>query len=181
MNSTLNTQHSTLPRPAGRGFFVTGTDTGVGKTLAYLVPALMWTCKNPGQKVVLSTHTKTLQDQVFYKDLPLLQQGQGEPFSAVLLKGRSNYLCLSRWENLLEHLDERLSLEDRRKLLPLVLWASQTQTGDIEENATFSRESNEDVWQQISCDAGHCKSRECAHESRCFLQNVRRASRGGIS
>jgi ATP-dependent DNA helicase DinG len=63
--------------------------TGVGKTLAYLVPSLLWASKNPGQKVVVSTHTKTLQDQLFYKDLPLLQKSLPDPFLAVLLKGRT--------------------------------------------------------------------------------------------
>jgi predicted DnaQ family exonuclease/DinG family helicase len=158
-------------------FLVCEAGTGIGKTLAYLVPALLWAGLNSGQKVIVSTHTKTLQDQLFFKDLPLLQKGLPDPFSAVLLKGRSNYLCLARWENLIEHLDERLDLEHRRKLLPLVLWINATRTGDIEENATFSKESNEDVWQQINCETGHCRGRECAHEPRCFLQNVRKASR----
>jgi len=158
-------------------FLVAEAGTGVGKTLAYLIPTLFWVIRNPGQKSVVSTHTRTLQDQLFYKDLPLLEKCFPDSFSAVLLKGRSNYLCLARWENLLRHSDERLILEQRRKLLPLVVWMSSTRTGDIEENSGFSRESNEDIWSQINCETRHCRNRECPHETRCFLQNVRKASR----
>ena len=67
--------------------------TGTGKTLAYLIPAVL-----SGQRVVISTGTKNLQEQLFYKDLPLLRRTLGVPFTACLMKGRSNYLCLSRFD-----------------------------------------------------------------------------------
>lgn len=158
-------------------FLVAEAGTGVGKTLSYLVPLLHWLGRNPGRKAVVSTHTKTLQDQLFFKDIPLLEKTIPNPFSAVLLKGRSNYLCLARWHHLLQRLDERMNSDHRRKLLPLVHWVSQTSTGDIEENSGFSREYNEDIWMQLNCETRHCRNRECVFEPRCFLQNVRKAAR----
>jgi ATP-dependent DNA helicase DinG len=159
------------------GFLVAEAGTGVGKSLSYLIPAALWAIGNPSDKTVISTHTKTLQDQLFFKDLPLVQQAVRKPFSAVLLKGRANYLCLARLQNLFDHLEEKLSQDQRRKLLPLVLWASRTQTGDIEENAGFQREANESVWTLVNSESSWCTGGQCPFESACFVQRIHRASR----
>ena len=75
------------------GTLVAEAGTGTGKTLAYLIPAIL-----SGQRVLISTGTKNLQEQIFFKDLPSVQQALGKPFTATLMKGRSNYLCLQRLE-----------------------------------------------------------------------------------
>jgi len=75
------------------GTLIAEAGTGTGKTLAYLIPAIL-----SGQRVLVSTGTKNLQEQIFFKDLPLLREALGKPFSATLMKGRSNYLCLHRFE-----------------------------------------------------------------------------------
>ena len=75
------------------GTLIAEAGTGTGKTLAYLVPAIL-----SGQRVLVSTGTKNLQEQIFFKDIPLLREALGKPFSATLMKGRSNYLCLHRFE-----------------------------------------------------------------------------------
>ena len=129
----------------GRAFqneelLVAEAGTGIGKSLAYLVPAILWATHSEGGKVVVSTQTKTLQDQLFSKELPLLLKVSGRSFGAVLLKGRANYLCLRRWTRLLNHIDERFPPSKRRLLMPLLVWAEETQTGDIEENAGFRRD-----------------------------------------
>ena len=75
------------------GVLLAEAGTGTGKTLAYLIPAIL-----SGHRVLISTGTKNLQEQIFYKDLPALQNALGRPFTATLMKGRSNYLCLHRWQ-----------------------------------------------------------------------------------
>src|SRR5262245_14489333 len=75
------------------GTLLAEAGTGTGKTLAYLVPAIL-----SGQRVLVSTGTKNLQEQIFFKDIPVLREALGKPFSATLMKGRSNYLCLHRFE-----------------------------------------------------------------------------------
>ena len=171
-----------MARAVGRmlneeAFLMAEVGTGVGKSLAYLIPSMLYAARNPGCRIVVSTHTKTLQNQLFSKELPLLARIWEKPFMAVLLKGRGNYLCLNRWENMILHAQERLSLKQRRKLLPLVLWVLQTQTGDIEENNGFSLDQNREVWSQLNCEGSHCSGSECQFESACFFRSVRRASR----
>src|SRR5437773_6031324 len=75
------------------GVLLAEAGTGTGKTLAYLIPAIL-----SRQRVLVSTGTKNLQEQIYFKDLPALQDTLGVPFTATLMKGRSNYLCLHRWE-----------------------------------------------------------------------------------
>jgi ATP-dependent DNA helicase DinG len=75
------------------GVLLAEAGTGTGKTLAYLVPAIL-----NRQRVLISTGTKNLQEQIFFKDLPALKEALGVPFTATLMKGRGNYLCLHRWE-----------------------------------------------------------------------------------
>jgi predicted DnaQ family exonuclease/DinG family helicase len=151
--------------------------TGIGKSLAYLVPAVLWATHREGGKIVVSTQTKTLQDQLFSKELPLLYKVSGRSFLAVLLKGRGNYLCLRRWLSLINHIDEKLPPSKRRHLLPLLIWAEETQTGDVEENGGFRREQTGDIWSEIHCDAVHCLGSKCEFEHGCFYQNIRRVAR----
>jgi len=159
-------------------FLIVEAGTGVGKSLAYLIPSVLWVTQNPKEKVVIATHTKTLQDQLFFKDLPLVQQVMHQPFLAVLLKGRNNYICLARFYHLLDHLNTLLSPSDRRKLLPLVLWLFETQTGDIEENAGFAKEANASLWSFLQSESRMCAGMRCPfYESRCFVQTLYRKSR----
>jgi ATP-dependent DNA helicase DinG len=158
-------------------FLVAEAGTGVGKSLSYLVPVASWVQRNPGDRVVIATHTKTLQDQLFFKDIPQVLNAFGKPFSSVLLKGRGNYLCLARFQNLLDHLDEKMPDASRRKLLPLVPWSAQTRTGDIEENPGFQRDANDSVWSMVNSESVWCLGPRCPHESACFVQKVHRAAR----
>ena len=109
------------------GVLVVEAGTGVGKTFAYLVPALL-----SGERVVISTATKTLQDQLFGRDLPRLTQALGLPVRTALLKGRSSYLCLHRLETARhgESLPERTSLQTLAKIEQ---WSQVTRTGDLAE------------------------------------------------
>ena len=158
-------------------FLVAEAGTGVGKSLAYLIPAVLWSMREASRRVVIATHTKTLQTQLFDKELPLLHDLMQGPFMSVLLKGRSNYVCIHAWENLVRQHDLSLTPSERKKLLPLVLWIQETKTGDIEENGGFSREWNKGLWNLLSCDAVQCGGSHCDAENRCFFRKIRRASR----
>jgi len=109
------------------GNLVAEAGTGTGKTLAYLVPALL-----SDRKVIISTATKTLQDQLFHKDLPVVRRALAKPLRTALLKGRGNYLCLYRLEH---NLGFRAGQDarDARILGQIRRWARSTQTGDIGE------------------------------------------------
>ena len=117
-------------------YLIAEAGTGTGKSMAYMIPAIAWAKKNRmcGERVIVSTNTKNLQEQLFFKDLPMLFSAMGGGFKAVLLKGRSNYLCLDKWKSVLTDKNQRLAQDERSRILPLMLWASKTKTGDISEN-----------------------------------------------
>jgi len=138
--------------------------TGVGKTVAYLTPAILHA--TTGRPLIVSTHTINLQGQLVNKDIPLMTSVMDEhPFRAVLMKGRSNFLCLQE----LDHLQAALPYEDPifEKLRE---WVSKTQTGDIAE-LDFSFPE----WSEVCCNGDTCKGGECHYNSeKCFYFKRRR-------
>ena len=152
--------------------------TGVGKTLAYLVPSILWSYNNrsAAQRVVISTRTKNLQDQLFYKDLPFLHQSLELPFKAVLLKGRNNYICLTRYHQSLIEPNKWLTAEERIQLAPIVPWIMHTNTGDIEENYGFNRNRAYTLWGKLSAESGKCSRIRCKQYNGCYLGKVREAA-----
>lgn len=158
-------------------FLITEAGTGIGKSLAYLLPALIWLSVNPGQRVLVSTHTRTLQHQLFSKELPFLEKLIPDAFYAVLLKGRSNYLCLKRWEGLSCNPKSNLSPEERRQMLPIVVWADETGDGDIDMHPSFSADVQYPLWRKINADDPDCDRSRCPHEPVCFVQRIRKAAR----
>ena len=155
-------------------FLLAEAGTGVGKSLGYLVPAVVWVQNNPGERVVISTNTKNLQDQLFYKDLPPLLKSRG--VSAVLLKGRANYLCPLRWQHMISEGFNYLSPDLKKSLLNLVLWAETTKTGDIEENPGYRGRGSDYLWSLLNADSMHCKRSACPYFSDCFYQRVKNAA-----
>lgn len=151
--------------------------TGVGKSLAYLVPALLF-AKTSGRPVVVSTHTKNLQAQLFRKDLPFLQEHLGVPFEAALVKGRGNYLCLRKLFYVLREAARELDEEERSALLPLLSWAVRTPSGDVEEAASFPRERRWELWDRLHTVGEDCLGRRCKQYKRCFLYKARALARG---
>ncbi|MFH0938760.1 MAG: helicase C-terminal domain-containing protein [Planctomycetota bacterium] len=150
--------------------------TGVGKSLAYLVPAVLF-AQRAARPVMLSTYTKNLQSQLFFKDLPFLRQHLGVEFTAALLKGRSNYLCLRKFLYTLQESARELDDEDRAQLLPIMTWAVQTNSGDVVEMAAFSPEENYDLWDCLHTIGEDCLKRQCPFYQRCFLYKARGAAR----
>jgi DNA polymerase-3 subunit epsilon/ATP-dependent DNA helicase DinG len=131
--------------------------TGTGKSLAYLVPAAIWAAEN-NTRVVISTNTINLQDQLINKDVPDIQQVLDMPIKAAVLKGRNNYLCLRRLEALRRKGPE--TAEEIRVLAKMLIWIGETQTGDLAEiNLTGPAERA--VWNQISAADEGCSTETC--------------------
>lgn len=152
--------------------------TGTGKSVAYLMPAIAYAVKN-GTRVVVSTNTINLQDQLFKKDLPDLQRILGDawgvetPFRAALLKGRSNYLCPRRFAALKAR--PNLSDEELRVIARVLVWLPTTATGDQGELA-LPQPADRFVWSQISAENEGCSLDRCQREmgGRCFFYRVRK-------
>jgi ATP-dependent DNA helicase DinG len=142
--------------------------TGTGKTFAYLLPALL-----AGRRVLISTGTKTLQDQLFHRDLPAVRKAIGAPVKTALLKGRSNYLCRHRLVTTAEQglFDSR---ERVRELEAVRQWATVTKTGDIGELDVVAENSS--LWPQVTSTQDNCLGQECPEFSRCHVLEARRAA-----
>jgi len=145
--------------------------TGTGKSLAYLIPALFY-AKEHDEKIVIATHTINLQEQLFNRDIPLLKEILPFDFSATILKGRNNYLCLRKYEQQLHQGDlTGLNKEGAVDLAQLFTWISQTGTGDVEEiNLSLS---GRNLWSQIRSDADSCLNRKCPWFRNCFYHKSR--------
>ena len=150
--------------------------TGVGKSLAYLIPAIFWMKKNRrnGMSIVVSSYTKNLQEQLFYKDIPFIHNFVETDFTVVMLKGRQNYICLTKWHQLMKNLGTALSPFDRQHLLPLLVWLRETRTGDIEENSGFQIRRVPYLWTRIASETGYCTTKKCAEHNGCYLGKIRK-------
>lgn len=144
--------------------------TGTGKSLSYLAPALIWAVQND-QRVVISTNTRNLQEQLYYKDLPFLLENLGLASRATLLKGRSNYLCLDRWHRVMQNPQDNLTPEEREVVIALVVWVQETKTGDISEHAVFNNELGEGLWGKINGEGTACP--RCVFQDECFVNRAR--------
>ena len=157
---------------AQREALVIEAGTGTGKTFAYLVPALL-----SGARVLISTGTRTLQDQLFTKDLPLLGGALGRPVKVALLKGRGNYLCRHR----LEDIEQSLPLEDpgasaregpEDMMARIRRWARTTRSGDLAEVAGLG--DSHPVWAQVTSTRDNCLGTRCPQFPRCHVVLARR-------
>src|SRR2546423_15273691 len=159
----------------GRETLAVEAGTGTGKTFAYLVPALL-----SGARVLISTGTRTLQDQLFSKDLPLVAAAMGRPAKVALLKGRSNYLCRYRLARA-DAQSEQLTLEQSAAARPrashamlarIRRWARTTRRGDLAEVRGLS--DSHPVWPQITATRESCLGVRCPEISRCHVVLARR-------
>ncbi|AEC18976.1 ATP-dependent helicase [Pusillimonas sp. T7-7] len=150
--------HATLIAEAG---------TGTGKTWAYLVPAFL-----SGSKVLVSTGTRTLQDQLFRRDLPRLRNALALPISVALLKGRGNYVCHYHLERLSG--DERAlkSRSEMGQLRQIQVFAQQSKTGDRSDLSDVPEDA--DIWGRVTSTRENCLGQECPHVRDCFVLKARR-------
>jgi DNA polymerase-3 subunit epsilon/ATP-dependent DNA helicase DinG len=154
--------------------------TGTGKSVAYLLPAIAYAVRN-GTRVVVSTNTINLQDQLFKKDLPELNTVLGQvwgarpPFRAALLKGRGNYLCPRRFAALKSRPTH--TADELRGIARILVWLPGTETGDQSE-LSLPQPSDRYVWSEVSADSEGCSMERCQREmeGRCFFARARRAA-----
>lgn len=153
---------------ANRQALIVEAGTGVGKTFAYLVPALM-----AGKHVVISTGTRSLQDQLFRRDLPMITAVLGRPVRIALLKGRANYLCSHRLGLAMTHATGRgLSRELSSSLRRVNMWSLQTRKGDIGELASVGE--SDPIWPWVTSTRDNCLGAECSFFDRCHMIAARR-------
>ena len=146
--------------------------TGVGKSLAYLLPSILWSRRNH-LPVVVSTNTKNLQTQLFYKDIPTLRRVFETPFNAALIKGRMNYLCLRRLRHMLERRESEVSDDEAVAFAKTLVWAAVTTTGDLDELDRVAAAGGASLRSRLSCSSEECGGRRCPFFSRCLLQRAR--------
>jgi predicted DnaQ family exonuclease/DinG family helicase len=147
------------------GVLLVEAGTGTGKSLSYLLPAIRWAVQNE-DRVVISTNTINLQDQLANKDIPDLRRVLTEDFRSTVLKGRGNYLCRRRLEALRRQ--DTHTLDEIRVLAKVLAWLPSTTTGDVEELTLIQSEKR--VWSRLASDPEHCTIERCAHRpDRCFF------------
>ncbi|MEP7328176.1 MAG: ATP-dependent DNA helicase [Betaproteobacteria bacterium] len=151
---------------ATRGQLVAEAGTGTGKTFAYLVPALLY-----GGKVIVSTGTKTLQDQLFERDLPMVRDALAVPVTVALLKGRSNYVCHHHLERA-AHEDRLPSRDDVRHLPKIIAFARASQRGDRAELADVPEHAS--IWPLVTSTRDNCLGQNCAYHDDCFVLKARK-------
>ena len=152
----------------GCGTLIAEAGTGTGKTFAYLVPALLW-----GGKVIVSTGTKTLQDQLFRKDVPMVRGALQAPVTVALLKGRSNYVCHEHLQRTQEN-GRLTSRQDAVHLRSIVRFAQSTGSGDRAELAEVPEQAS--IWNLVTSTRDNCLGVECSHYRECFVMKARRAA-----
>ncbi len=141
------------------GVLLAEAGTGTGKTMAYLVPAIL-----SGQRILISTGTKNLQEQIYYKDLPALADALPVKFTATYMKGRANYLCLHRLDQARARIGDGL-------LDSIASWAETSDTGDRAELDDLPDDSG--IWSEISATAETCLGSECPQHQQCFVTRMR--------
>ncbi len=143
--------------------------TGVGKSFAYLVPAILLALEQRIQ-VVISTYTISLQEQLIAKDIPFLQKHMSEKFKAVLVKGRSNYLCLRRLARVRQMQGELFGSETEMELDRIRLWAAHTTEGSLQD---MTEQPSSEAWSAVCAEHGNCLGQKCPEHKRCFLMHAR--------
>ena len=147
------------------GLCVLEAPTGSGKTLSYLVTAANKAIT--GERVIISTATRTLQEQLWTEAIPQIAKIYNGELRPAILKGRDNYLCLRKFEELLMHPQTLLSAEERDSFMALIPWALTTETGDINECNSFSPSRNRVLWSKLSCSASCCNGDNHSHHDNC--------------
>ncbi len=144
--------------------------TGTGKSLAYLIPSILWATANRG-RVIVSTHTINLQEQLTTKDLPQLAEQAGLEFTAALVKGRGNYLCQRKAAQVEQQPSLLIEDEFTRELNNVIAWSKKTSNGSLSDLAV---RPHHQVWEQVVSESDNCLRARCPFYSKCFFYNARR-------
>lgn len=143
--------------------------TGVGKSFAYLVPLILMAVERKIQ-VVVSTYTISLQEQLMYKDIPFLQKHMGVPFKAVLVKGRTNYLCLRRLARTRRMEGDLFKVGKAEELDRIQHWADTTIAGSLQD---MDEQPSSEVWSSVCAEHGNCLWQKCPEYKPCFFMRAR--------
>lgn len=152
------------------GIAVVEAPTGVGKTMAYLLPAVLWARRNK-ERVVISTKTINLQEQIIEKDIPVLQRCMKDPVSAVLVKGRGNYLCRRKLERALSEATLFSDENEEQGLRAIAEWAEKTEDGSLSDLPFVPGRG---LWNAVCSEADTCRLSNCPNPGKCFLGKARR-------
>jgi ATP-dependent DNA helicase DinG len=144
--------------------------TGVGKSLAYLVPSIIFGLENR-RKVIVSTHTINLQEQLLHKDIPAVRKLIDRPFEATLMKGRHNYLCPNRLQRALQNSADLFTSSQQEELLRIKDWARTTKEGTLSE---LDAEPDPELWLQICSEPHLCTPKTCSGDGKCYYQEARK-------
>jgi len=144
--------------------------TGVGKSIAYLAPAILYAIAHK-KKAIISTHTINLQEQLLNKDIPILRKILPIEFDAALMKGRGNYLCPRRLERALQQAAELFTTSETAELARIADWARTTKDGSLSDLAI---EPDPKVWTQVCSEAHICTGKTCGQGANCFFQQARK-------
>jgi ATP-dependent DNA helicase DinG len=162
---------------AKREHLVVEAGTGVGKSLAYLAPAILYAVGHQ-KKAVVSTHTINLQEQLTQKDLPMLEKILPVRFSYTMLKGRANYLCSRRLAKAMQQADSLFTSPEAEELKRIYEWSKTTEDGSLSD---FETEPDQKVWSHVCSERGLCSPKICGHQSEfgkqngvCFFQRARK-------
>lgn len=161
------------------GLCVLEAPTGSGKSLGYLIAAANKAVS--GERVVISTATRALQEQLWNHDIPLISSLYEGKLKASVLKGRENYLCLRKFEEILSSPENMLLPEERDSFMAIVPWVYTTTTGDINESSSFSQGRNRVLWSKMASSAKSCLGEKCPHYGKCpALAAKRRAMNSNL-
>lgn len=146
--------------------------TGTGKSMAYLIPAMKWALQND-ERIVVSTNTINLQEQLIQKDIPLLNKLNKLNCNVILVKGRYNYLCLRKLKFAMEEEFLLASPEERGEFEAIAAWARKTTDGSLSDLSFYPRR---EVWERLGAEADQCARLHCPHYMNCFFYRARRAA-----
>src|SRR5579863_6198163 len=159
-----------------KNHLVVEAGTGVGKSLAYLVPAILHAVAK-SRKAIISTHTINLQEQLTQKDLPMLEQILPVKFNYTMLKGRANYLCNRRLAKAMQQSDSLFTSPEQEELKRILAWSKTTTDGSLSD---FEIEPDLKVWSHVCSERGLCSPKICGYQSDfgkqngiCFFQRAR--------
>jgi ATP-dependent DNA helicase DinG len=155
----------------GPNHLIVEAGTGVGKSFAYLVPAIQRALEDDKFKVVVSTHTISLQEQILHKDIPMLREHLGENFRVALVKGRGNYLSLRRLRVARQRIGTLFDAKAQDQLIELGRWANATNDGT---RSDLPFQPNPAVWDHVESDSGNCLGKKCPSYEDCFYFKARK-------
>ena len=145
---------------------------GLGKSYAYIFASLLFLSKTKKQ-VVISTNTHTLQNQLFYKDIPFALEALNMDCKVAIIKGMNNYICLSRFYDLLENIDIFLNNSEVLEILPIIMWLENTSSGDISECNGFNIRYYNYIWSMINSRSDYCTTFRCNQYNGCYYKKIR--------